>query len=133
MVEVPTLQQQATAAEKKEREERRALQKARVTARKANIAAGGKPSKLKDFRCNYCVQRQESGNPCGCADWDHYPTFCPHKPTEEEFKKKVCTDCASHPKWDEKRRARMSVGHTKGSISCYNRYKDRKVATAGGK
>ena len=132
-VEVPTFQQQATAAEKKEREERRALQKARVTARKANIAAGGKPSKLKDFRCNYCVQRHESGNPCGCSDWDHYPTFCPHKPTEEEHKKKICTDCASHPKWDEKRRGYMSVGHTKGSISCYNRYKDRKVATAGGK
>ena len=129
-VEVPTLQQQAKVAE---REEKRALQKARVSARKANTAAGLPPSKLKDFRCNHCVKRHEGGNPCGCADWDHYSVLCPHKPSEDEFKKMVCSDCATHPKWDEKRRGYMSIGHTKGSISCHNRYKDRKAATPGGK
>ena len=129
-VEVPTLQQQAKVAEK---EEKRALQKARVAARKANTAAGLPPSKLKDFRCNHCVKRHENGNPCGCASWDHYSVLCTHKPTEEEFKKMVCADCSTNPKWDEKRRGYMSIGHTKGSISCHNRYHDRKAATAGGK
>lgn len=129
-VEVPTLQQQATTAEQAER---KAQYKARVAARKANIAAGLPPSKLKDFRCNHCVKRQESGNPCGCADWDHYHQHCPHKPSEEEFKKMVCSDCAANPKLDAKRRAQVSVGHTKGSIHCHSRIKDRKVATVGGK
>ena len=48
-------------------------------------------------------------------------------------KKMVCADCSTNPKWGGKGRGYMSIGHTKGSIMCHNRYNDRKAATAGGK